>query len=102
MSDAELQAVADRGKEAARALQRRYSERLAAPVRARLEAEAKRDRRQTYKQIKGSGMYAEWSKFQPSERIRLQELLEDELIEEYKSKQGRLKFRITDKPYPKG
>ncbi len=100
LTDAELQAVADRGKEAAAALQRRYGERLVGPVIARLEQEASRDRRQIYKKIKGSGMYAEWHTFQPADRIRIQELFDDELIEEYKDKRGKVKFRITEIPYP--
>lgn len=102
LTDDELQEIADRGAQASLLLLRRRGERLAAPVRESLAAEAAREKRQLYKQIKGSGMYAEWHTFHPSDKILLEDLLRDDLITEALDKRGKAVFKITDKPYPKG
>lgn len=100
LTDTELQEIADRGVEAALILMRRRSERLAKSVRESQAAEAARERRQIYKQIKGSGMYAEWHTFHPSDRILIQQLLNSGLIVEITDKRGRPVFKTTNVPYP--
>jgi hypothetical protein len=101
LSDQELKEIVARGEEAKSILNKRYGERLTKPLMERLDREIKRERRQIYKKIKGQGIYAEWHKFDSSDKMRFEELLEEGLIFETKDKRGRPIFRATDKPYPK-
>ncbi len=95
LTDQKIEEIIARGVEAERTLNRRFGTRICESFRSSFEGESRRDRRQLYKQIKGSGMYAEWNKFLATDKLRLQELLDDELIIETTDKRGRQVFKVT-------
>lgn len=102
LTDGQLEIIVRNGKQAESILLRRRTERMVSGLSQKLDSANNRDRRQIYKQIKGSGMYALWDEFHPIDKKLISELLEDGLIIETSDKRGRRIFKVTDKPYPKG
>lgn len=88
-TDADLEEIIARGKTAARALQRRRSQRVLEQLIPSLEAAAARERRVVLKTIKGSHMSADRSEMQPHVRIAVEELLEEGLVVEVERKDGK-------------
>lgn len=97
-SDERLSEIAAQGAAAARILQRRQSQRLAAQARPGIEGAVQRDKRYVLKTIKGSHMSADYSEMQPYVRIAVEELMEEGLVVEKARKDGKriLQYRKPD------